>query len=71
MAVIFSLVGGVIGFVVAIVSLVFLDSGIAVAFGMWSITGLAVLVIGLGLGMLGNAPVKNRTSIASPRAYRP
>lgn len=70
MATIFSLIGGMVGFASAIVSMVFMDASLAVAFGIWSLSGFAVVVLGLGMALIASDPAKERTSPASPRAYR-
>lgn len=66
MAVMFSLAGGLLGFVSALVSLIVLEAGILAALLIWSVSGLGMVAMGLfaqalsRLGQKRTAPTASR-----------
>jgi uncharacterized membrane protein YjfL (UPF0719 family) len=52
MAAIFILAGGLFGFASAIASLVLLDASLLFALAIWSVSGLFVVILGLGMAFL-------------------
>jgi len=69
MAAIFSLAGGIIGFALAIAALVVLEASIALAFAIWSCSGLTVVALGVVLSFRARRPVASKTRQISDSAH--
>ncbi|WP_146036457.1 hypothetical protein [Pseudotabrizicola formosa] len=68
MAVVFALAGGMVGFWVALVSLVVFDSGALTALAIWSGVGIASLVFGLALILRRDAAASTKPMTADASA---
>jgi uncharacterized membrane protein YjfL (UPF0719 family) len=62
MAVIFTLLGGILGFVSALMALLVFDVSLLLALGLWSGIGIAALLIGLTLAPLLRSKTENKLS---------
>ena len=55
MAVVLVLLGGMVGFVTGVATLVFTDLGLLAAFGLWMSVGLAATLLALAVAVLAVA----------------
>ena len=66
MAAIFTLAGGLLGFVSALLSLAFFDAGFLLALAIWSGVGIGGLVLGLALMLRREDASQRRHMAADP-----